>query len=352
MLTTVVFDDLRLAYVPMPKAASTALLLALSELAGVRSDDLVRSRKLEVTRALTVHDGSLWPAAHRLVGRNEAELEWILRSDDWFRFTVVREPARRIWSAWVSKVLVRNPRFVLMYDEELFPAPPLSAEDVVGSFRRFVASLPDRPKWRDSHWLAQADLLGLTDVTYSHIGRIEAIDRTVAEVGEYLRRRGGALPTLQAENRSFLPFSPGLFDRESHNAYLRWTARDSDAFGYEPLPYVEDEPDDGWCASVEAAIPAIRTLVEQNERFLDLWEALTGEAEATSPVVGAPTRHRALPARAVASPARRVGHSSIAVRVLVAAIALVAVFVLPPEVLGDRPYDPRPSGWAGAIENQ
>ena len=221
-LTAVVFDDLRLAYVPVPKAASTTILRALFELTGLASEDLVRSRKLEVTRALTVHDGSLWPSAHRLRDREPAELEWILRSDDWFRFTVVREPARRIWSAWVSKVLVRNPRFVLMLGEDLFPALPSSAQEVVESFRRFVAALPDRPAWSDSHWSAQADLLGVTDITYSHIGRVETIDRTVAEVGEYMRERGSNLPELEAENRSFLPYSPALFDRAAYDAYLRW----------------------------------------------------------------------------------------------------------------------------------
>jgi Sulfotransferase family len=344
MLTTVVFDDLRLAYVPVPKAASTTILRALSELAGVRPEDLVRSRKLEVTRALTVHDGSLWPSAHRLTGRDAAELEWILWSDDWFRFTVVREPARRIWSAWVSKVLVRNPRFFLMHGEELFPALPASAKDVVESFRRFVTCLPDRPEWSDSHWSSQSDLLDVADITYSHMGRVESIDRTVAEVGEYVRRRGSTLPSLEAENRSFLPFSPGLFDRESHDAYLHWTARDYEALGYAPLPYVEGEPDDRWYASVEASVPAIRALVEQNERFLDVWHQLDDAPE--------PRRDVRVLRAAAASPSRSAWHSRIAVRLLAAAIALLAVFVVLPEVFGDRPYDPRPSGWPAAIENQ
>ncbi len=345
MLTTVVFDDLRLAYVPVPKAASTTILLALSELAGLRSEDLARSRKLEVTRALTVHDGSLWPSAHRLTGRDAAEVEWILRSDEWFRFTVVREPARRIWSAWVSKVLVRNPRFVLMFGEDVFPAPPSSAEDVVESFRRFVAALPDRPEWSDSHWSSQADLLNVVDITYSHIGRVEAIDRTVAEVGEYMRQRGSTLPLLEAENRSFLPFSPLVLDRESHDAYVRWTAQDSQAFGYEPVPYVEEDPDDRWHASVDATLPAIRTLVEQNNRFLDLWHLVAADTDAQR-------EERAPVSAAVTSPVRRARRSRIAVRLVVAAMAVVAVCVLLPEVFGDRPYDPKPSGWPAAIENQ
>jgi Sulfotransferase family len=347
MLTTVVFDDLRLAYVPAPKAASTTILAALAEVAGLRSEDRVGSRKLEVTRALTVHDGSIWSSAHRLTGREPAELERILRSDEWFRFTVVREPARRIWSAWVSKVLVRNPRFVLMFDEDLFTAPPASAKDVVESFRRFVSALPDRPEWSDSHWSSQADLVGVTDITYSHVGRVEALGRTVAEVGEYMRLRGGALPTLGAGNRSYLPFSPGLLDRAAHEACIRLTARDCEIFGYEPVPYEAGEPDDRWYAAVEANIPAIQALIEQNERFLDVWRMLPDRK------AGVSFRHPVRSARATASarfPRGRRGR--LAGRLAVAAVTLAAMFVVLPEVLGDRPYDPHPSTWASAIENR
>jgi len=240
-----------------------------------------------------------------------------------------------------------------MFGEDLFPPPPSSAKEIVASFRRFVAALPDQPEWSDSHWSAQADLLGVTDITYSHIGRVEAIDRTVAEVGEYVGERGSRLPELEAENRSFLPYSPALFDRAAYEAYRGWTEPDSKAFGYEPLAYVEGEPDDRWHATVEANIPAIRMVVEQNQRFLDLWHLLTPVTEPSRRVVRAQSSPHVLPARArVASPFRRRQPASITARLVVAAIALVTVFVLLPEVLGDRPHDPRPSGWPAAIENQ
>jgi hypothetical protein len=352
MLTTVIFDDVRLAYVPVPKAASTTILKALSELAGLRPEDLARSRKLEVTRALTVHDGSMWPSTHRLTGRVAAELDWILRSDEWFRFSVVREPARRIWSAWVSKVLLRNPRFVLMFGEDLFPAPPLRAQDVIESFRRFIGALPHRAEWSDGHWSAQADLLSVPDLTYSHIGRVEAIDRTVAEVGAYMRQRGATLPKLGTENRSFLPFSPGLFDRVAHGAHIRSTARDCETFGYEALPFV-GEPDERWYAAVEANIPAIRTVIEQNERFLDMWRVLTDRESAHSRA-RAPSGHGARTAQTAVALARfrRGRGAGIAVRLAATAIALAVIFVLLPEMFGDRPYDPRPSGWPAAIEGR
>ena len=129
----------------------------------------MRSHKPEATRDLTVHDGSLWDAAHRLKERTPTEREWILESDEWFRFTVVREPARRLWSAWVSKVLVRDSRFVLMFGEDWFPPAPSGATDVVESFRAFVTALPDRPDSDDSHWSAQAALAGIPEIGYHHV---------------------------------------------------------------------------------------------------------------------------------------------------------------------------------------
>ena len=270
-LNTVVFDELRLAYVPVPKAASTSILGALFELAGGGLDDRMRSLKHEATRDQTVHDASLWDPRHRLEQRSATEREWILESDEWFRFTVVREPARRIWSAWVSKVLVRDPRFVLMFGEDWFPAVPSSAIDVVTSFRAFVSGLPNQPDWADPHWSAQHELAGISRIEYDHVGRLESLDQTEAVLSHYIAQRGGTLPALGTKNGSLLPFSPGLFDRPTRNACLRLTADDRRALGYEPVQDADGEPDEPWLRAVEASLPALRALIERHKRLLDLW---------------------------------------------------------------------------------
>lgn len=271
VLNTVVFDDIRVAYVPVPKAATTSILGAFFDLAGGRSDDRVRSHKPEATRDQTVHDGSLWGPTFRLKERRPDEREWILESDAWFRFTVVREPVRRIWSAWVSKVLVRDPRFVLMFGQEWFPDVPRSATDVLHSFRAFVSALPERPDWEDSHWQSQSSLVGIPGMKFDHVGRLESLARTEAEVRSVISGRGGELPGFDNENASLLPFSPGILDRQAHDASLRLTSRDRAAFGYDPVEYTGGEPDEQWFAAVDSSIPAIRALVERHERLLDLW---------------------------------------------------------------------------------
>ena len=251
----VALDDVKLLYVPVPKAASTAILWALAESEGIADETFLGSTKLEVTRALTVHDMTLWEPARRLLGRGERELEEIFLTDEWLRFTVVREPVRRLWSTWVTKILVRDPRFVAMFGSaEWFPPPPRGAEDVVEGFRRFVSVLGRHPTpWHDPHWLPQADLLGVDDLAYHVLGRVEDVPRALAVVDGWLEARGRGPLRLRRENASLLPFSPGLLDRESAEACSTWTARDREAFGYEPMP-AGAGLDERWRATVEAAL--------------------------------------------------------------------------------------------------
>jgi len=270
-LNGIAFDDHRFVYVPVPKAASTSILSVLADLAGMSPEDRLGSRKLEVILATTVHDGAVWDPSYRLRARSETEFESMFGSDEWFSFTVVREPVRRLWSAWVTKVLVRDPRFVVGMVEDLFPAPPASAGDVVESFRRFVSGLPHRPDWSDTHWSSQVELAGIPGVSYTHVGRVEHLEETTAELRRHLTPRDVVLPALPVENRSFLPFAAGLFDRTAHDACTEWTARDRDAFGYEPLSYAGGRPDAAWYEKVESIIPALRAIIDRNERFLDLW---------------------------------------------------------------------------------
>ena len=269
-LTGIVVEDVRVLYVPVPKAATTSILSALARVAGLDLRRRLRSRKLEVTRSQTIHDGSLWGPEHRLGARDEEELGWILGSDDWFRFTVVREPVRRLWSAWVSKVLVRDPRFLAAFGEDWFPPAPTSATDVLASFRTFVSGLPTRPDWSDSHWSSQADLIA-PGVEWDVVGRLEDMDGVARAVAGHLGAHGATLPRVRNENQSFLPFTPALFDEAAYDACLEWTARDCDAFGYEPLAYAGGDPDPSWHARVEEALPMIRAITERNVRFLDLW---------------------------------------------------------------------------------
>lgn len=265
----IALDEVELLYVPVPRAGSTAVLWALAESEQLPAGRFFESGKLQVTRALTVHDLSLWGDARRLAGRSAEDLHRILSSEDWLRFTVIREPARRIWSAWLTKVLLRDPRFVTAFGaEDWFPRRVGDAGEVVAAFRRFVAVLGERPaEWHDPHWSAQADLSGVDDVAYSVLVRMEELPAALAPVDEHLGRHGRRPFAVCRENASLLPFTSGLLDGATAEALAAWTSRDRAAFGYPELP-AGDGLD--WRAAVETALPAVRAVAERNERIGDL----------------------------------------------------------------------------------
>ena len=270
--TAVVLDDARLLYVPVPKAACTAVLRALARAVDIPEERLARARKLEVTRDLAIHDPAVWGTSFALEGRSPEEVERILHAPDWLRFTVVREPLRRLWSAWVSKILAREPRFVAFFGHmDWFPAVPDSSDDVLESFRRFVRGLPARdPDEHDPHWVSQADLLGWEEVEYGYVGRAEDLTAAMDLLRGRLVAHGLVLPPLETANRSLLPYVPGVFDRQALEAGERWTARDRDAFGYASPRHDLEEPDNAWHMAVHAAIPALRAVIERHERIADL----------------------------------------------------------------------------------
>jgi hypothetical protein len=272
--SAIVLDDVQLLYVPVPKAGSTAMLWALAELAGLDAATFTDSPKLEVTRALTVHDLRRWEYRN-LAERSDAEVADVFESDDWLRFTVVREPVRRLWSAWSTKVLVHDPRFVAMFgDEAWFPDVPRAAEEVVEGFRRFVGVLGKRPgDWHDPHWSSQAELLGLPELGYHALGRVEDQDATLARVNEHLRASARGPLRVGRRNRALLTFAPGLVDEATATAARAFTERDRVSFGYEPVEPAESL-DPEWVTAVEAALPALRGVIARNERIGDLGDLL------------------------------------------------------------------------------
>ena len=276
----VVLDELRLVYVPVPKAGSTSVLWTVADLAGIPQEVFTRSVKLEMTRALTVHDPLAWGKHRILEGRSLEEQRDILAGPNWMRFTVVRDPVRRIWSSWVGKVLCRDPRFTRVYGEEdWFPPVPQSSEDVLTSFRQFVQAVAaTSDERRDPHWASQFSLVGMGIVSYAHVGRVEQFDETARFLSDYLAERGVPLPPLRRENAALLPWDAGVVDAATAAACDRATEIDSNGLGYRPSQR-SDEPPLAWHAAVEAALPALGAVIERNERIADLRDRARGSEQ-------------------------------------------------------------------------
>jgi hypothetical protein len=263
---TVVVPAYRVLFLPMPKAACTNVLWMLAALAGIPPDRFDRSPLPEVSPALTVHDMNLWPDEHRLIRYDERERARLLTEDGWLRFSLVRDPAARLWSGWQSKLLLREPRFVEDFGAATwFPRVPWLAGEIVEDFRAFVAALAGG-EGEDVHWAVQHDLIEQLPLT--HVGRVERIEATLARLDAHLGDAAG-LDAGRHENRSPLPMPPGLYDIGAATALRDRHHADYAAFGYEPP---DGESGDrgaiaAWEAAVEPLLPLLRATIDEHVRL-------------------------------------------------------------------------------------
>ncbi|MCW8125425.1 sulfotransferase family protein [Microbulbifer halophilus] len=94
------------------------------------------------------------------------------RFDDLFKFTVVRNPYSRILSAYLDKIA----RF-----------PHRRGNDI--SFAEFLQRLADDRDflYSNAHWVPQADLLLIPAEEFDFIGKVESLDRDLAEIKQRIR---------------------------------------------------------------------------------------------------------------------------------------------------------------------
>jgi hypothetical protein len=264
---TIVIPQGRVLFVPMPKAGCTSMLWALAGTEGLTAEhfaDVLLAGGMSVSS--TIHAMGRWPSSLRWSSLAEEQREAVL-SDDWLRFTLVRDPARRLFSAWQSKLLLRDGYYVKSYGSApWFPRLPESPDDVVEDFRAFVLSLaePDDAYPVDVHWGPQVSILD-SGPPLNHVGRLEEIDRTIDLVRP--RFGDGEFPhSLPRENRTLIPFHPGLIDGETREVIATFYARDFAELGYS-LP----DPDSGglsvWGEEVAAALPAVTLIADGNEQI-------------------------------------------------------------------------------------
>jgi hypothetical protein len=261
---TVVLPELRVLFLPIPKAGCTSVLWLLAELAGIPAETFAQSALPEVSPALTVHDTSLWGEKNRLADYEGEERERVFTEEGWFRFSVVRHPGTRLWSAWQSKLLLREPRFVATFGEEpWFPRVPERPADLVEDFRRFVAALPGGAV-EDVHWAVQHDLVGQLPLT--HVGQVERMPETLALLRAHVSDELWPAETGR-ENRTRLPMPPDAFD-DAAAAVLHERYRvDFQHFGYDPERPPSDNGDGDWKEHVAPLLPVLQETIDKHARI-------------------------------------------------------------------------------------
>ena len=269
---TYVLPRWQVVYVAVPKAACTSLKWLVAELQDEDPDRFYAALTQEVGRGLTIHRRRRWqrtPMLHRL---SDDELAEISPERGWFVFAVVRHPAERLWSAWQSKFLLREPRWVKRFgDEPWFPRVPRTTEDVVEDFQEFVRSIADDPTqavMRDRHFQPQTRLLAPDRTPYTRIYKTREMSHLLRDLAVHLRARGWD-GSLEPEARNETPLRPlaSMFTPETTGAVLDVYREDFERFGYDR---VEPETLDPRGEYDEAALRMIARLVERGERIGDL----------------------------------------------------------------------------------
>lgn len=110
----------------------------------------------------------------------------ILTANDWFRFTFVRNPYARLFSAYKSQVMdLRSP--YVGFRESIrqqagYPTLPGSPLGRVGfaDFVQYIAKQPDDQ--RDGHWKSQTGSLHLDTIRYDFVGRVETFEADFTKV--------------------------------------------------------------------------------------------------------------------------------------------------------------------------
>ena len=262
---TVVLPDLRVVYLPMPKAGCTTILWLLAELGGVPVHTFDRAAWPGVSPALLIHDTGLWGSGRFLGDYEGEERERVLTEEGWFRFTVVRDPIPRLWSAWQSKLLLREPRFLATFGEEpWFPQLPLRPTDLIADFRKFVGAVAEGAAV-DVHWAVQHDLAD--QLPLGHVGRLERVGETMELLRNHVRvdtwpkERG-------RDNRTPLSLPPHAYDETAAALANEHYRADLENYGYEPARATEDgAAADDWERAVEPLLPVLRDTIDKHARI-------------------------------------------------------------------------------------
>src|SRR5699024_7547027 len=203
---TFVLPRWKVVYVSVPKAACTSLKWLMADLQGESRSRFHDTLSRETTRTMTVHRRSQWHRTPMLHDLSDAELERIDPDNGWFVFGVVRHPAARLWSAWQSKFLLREPRFVARYPQAPWPRAPTRTSEVVEDFHTFVQALaesPQRTVFKDRHLLSQSGLLHPASTPYTEIYRTTQLPQLLDDLERHLRTLGlHTMPELSRSNET------------------------------------------------------------------------------------------------------------------------------------------------------
>ena len=256
----------KLFYVSTPKVACTSLKWWFASLEGCAKALSTITDSAESNPDQVVHE--LHKVAPHLTGLSSKALSEALTSDAYFRFAVVRNPYKRIFSAWQSKLLLQEPQQIGPYlQRDFFHQPLRNADDIALAFEGFLEHLASQeaPSYWDQHWTPQAVLLRPDLINYTKLVKIEESAQLSKALSE---RLGEYVPDPFAErraNESLIPYLPEFVTERSASLIRTLYAEDFNVFGYDtqlpPSKEIFSEQE------LELALRAIKLIRGRHQRL-------------------------------------------------------------------------------------
>jgi hypothetical protein len=272
---TFVIPRWKIVYVSNPKAACTSIKWLLADLQGADHQPFYDTLKWETSRDGTIHHGkrNLWPGTPRLSALSDEKLAEITPDNGWFVFTASRHPASRVWSAWQSKLLIRQPRYAAHYaDEPWFPRVPQTSDDVIEDWFRFVEHLRADPPVallaKDVHFRPQAEQLSVGRTPYDRIYDTGEFKTLLTDLTAHLRGQGwqGELHVRRSNETPLAALSTAYPEPVLETIQDVYRA-DYEAFDY-PMAVPRGTRDE--TSYSPDLIAAVGILIERHERIGDL----------------------------------------------------------------------------------
>ncbi len=161
-------------YVEVPKAGCGTMKATLGALEGGRLNETHAQRFLDKP-----HNGLKSGAHIRPYQLPSDLLEEVFTSENYKRFTVIRNPGTRALSGYLEKITQG-----LRQSEEISAALGGKAADTI-SFEEFLAVIADQPsRDQDPHWRRQSDHIGLGIVNFDSIIHLEDLDKSWEQVAK------------------------------------------------------------------------------------------------------------------------------------------------------------------------
>lgn len=265
-------------YVATPKVACTSLKWWLADLVGCGDKILNANVSFESDPELVIHD-TFHQVVQQMTGFNATGLDLALTSSEYFKFCVVRNPFKRVFSAWQSKWLLHEPLQKSASHGTAFSDRSIeTADDLRENFEDFIENLM-RCKdvgIDDVHLMPQSELLRPDLINYNCIAKIEDLGVLKNSLSTHLGIDYSDPFAKVHWNVSFLPYLTFFFSENAVKSILDIYAADFELFGYEKtLPAGRNKFNK---EEVELAIRAVKLLRGRNQRIGELTHRIVNNA--------------------------------------------------------------------------